>query len=431
MNVLWHRMLPLLAAACVAGVLLSGCGGDGVLPRSPSHGQPVDDPPGGDESASMTLTIAWPAPPEELTTRLVPQLSNHIRLTVVDVASGEILIEDTLHRPGSPPWVTEASYQLRASPGALLTATAYPEDPAENPDAVAQAQGSMHVIIPGGGIGYPADGGPGDPVIMVMDSAVVSVEVAGESLSLLIGTTLRLTPTAYDADRNMVLVAGFDWAAGNANATVDDEGLVTGIQIGECEITATEVESGVDGSATVEVVMPAISGTVSGLGGVPHEFVTVRVLNPDTGELVSLTRSRNDGTYRIPVPPQADYRVVAEKRGCIVYEPDPGVYDLRVENADVHGVDFTVVAPPLGPGMGEIRGFAYTSGGDPIEGVTVTAERQSIRTDRNGEFAFTLTAGLNYTVTAVLEGLSFTPGNQEVHLPGGVVHTDDFIGIAE
>jgi hypothetical protein len=386
------------------------------------------------------LTIEWSRPPGGMTSRLVPQLSSHIRLAVTDLATGGALVEDVLQRPDAPPWVTEASYELQASPMALLTAAAYPVDPSANPDATAQARGSMHITIPGGATGYPLDGAPGDPVTVVMGSTVANVRItrseqapapAGQ-LGVLIGTTLQLLATAHDAAGSMVLVPGFEWASGDAAvASVDGTGLATGREAGWSEITATEVESGVSGAVTLEVFMPAITGTVTGLGGHPRALVTVRVLDPDTEALVRLTRTQADGTFRLPVRPQStSYRVIAEKTGEVVYEPASGFHDVRVEHSDVANVDFVVTGPPLGPDMGEIRGFIYTGGEDPVQGVVVSAGATTAHSDRNGEFTLVLEAHRTYTVTPGPDGFTFDPVSQAVELPQAVVYTDDFTAIA-
>ncbi len=447
MQVLSWRTISLLAAAGVAVALMTGCGGAGIAPGPPSDGattpapEPAPSPesPALSEYGRMTVAVAWPPPPDDMSTRLIPQLSTHVALTVDDGDNGERLVEDTLSRPAEAPWVTEASYDLPASPRALLTVNAYPADPDENPGAVPQAAGSMYVVIPGGESGYPLDGAPGDAVRVVLGSTVARVAITraepgsdpAEGLSLLIGSTLQLAAAAYDADDNLILVPGFDWASSSANATVDDSGLVTGRQVGKARIVATEVEAGASGSAVVEVAPPAILGAVSGLGGQPQEHVTVRVADAESGDLVGLTRTGDDGRYRVPVAPEGDYRVMAEKSGYVAFEPDPAVYELRVGTSDVRDVDFTMTAPPAGPEMGEIRGFAFTPEGDPVDGVTVSADAVSAQTDRNGEFVLTLQTGLTHEVTPQADGLIFSPASRQIDLSATLIHTEDFVAVAD
>lgn len=441
MKLLSGRVIAALATVALAGAVLGGCGGAaGNLGGSPPPNERAPEaPPVASDSGSMSIAVLWPARAEGAAPALVPQMSNCITVRLEDAATGEVIIQDSLHRPETPPWLTETRYEVRACARALLTVAAYPVDPADDPRAVAQAGGSLHVVIPGGGAGYPLDGAPGDPVIITMDSAVHSVRLsvsgqtrtASADFRVAIGGILQMIATAFDEAGRLVLVPGFSWSAENDRASVDGNGLVTGEKTGLCTITATETESGISGSASVEVAPPAISGTVTGLAGSPSPLVTVRAFDPATDELVGMARSASDGSYRIPVPPDSNYRVVADKSGYIVYEPEAGFHEVTVGRADVGGRDFTVTAPPSGPGMGELRGFVYGSDGLPVEGVEVTAGTTVTETDANGEFVFTLDTGHLYTVQPALSGFTFDPLSQEMELSAAVQHVDDFLAVAD
>ena len=74
--------------------------------------------------------------------------------------------------------------------------------------------------------------------------------------TLLAGDTLRLAAEARDANSHAVAGQAFSWASGDtAVAVVDLFGLVTGVGIGEVEITA--MSSGVAGRATVTIAAAA------------------------------------------------------------------------------------------------------------------------------------------------------------------------------
>jgi len=239
--------MVVLFAAWLAG----GCGGGNSAAGSPAPGQ----------TGTVVLEVNWPER-AEIESQLVPERSNFIWVQITDVATDADRVHGVLVRPNRAPWVTEVRYEgVYISDRAQLTATAFPVDPTASPDAVAQASGSMHIVIPAGGTAYPVGGAPGDPIELSMNSTVDHVTVIGASeaqdsggpLEMDLGETLQLIATAHDVDGNTVLVPDFEWGGSNANALVDTQGLVTARRAGQTEITATEIESGVAGSLTVEV----------------------------------------------------------------------------------------------------------------------------------------------------------------------------------
>jgi uncharacterized protein YjdB len=85
--------------------------------------------------------------------------------------------------------------------------------------------------------------------------SVASVIVRPNPVVLLIQTTAQLSATPLDADNFVVTGRPIAWTSDNATvATVDTNGLVTGIGAGSATITATV--DGREGSATVSVVRP-------------------------------------------------------------------------------------------------------------------------------------------------------------------------------
>ena len=114
----------------------------------------------------------------------------------------------------------------------------------------------------------------------------VVVEPAADTLWG-VGDTLRLTAGALDANGNAVSDAQFSWASGDTLvATVDADGLVTGVSAGEVEITATT--AGVVGRAQVAVVPTAATLTVS------PDTVAFDALG-QTARLITEVRDRHGG----------------------------------------------------------------------------------------------------------------------------------------
>ena len=115
-------------------------------------------------------------------------------------------------------------------------------------------------------------GGASGTATVTVAQTVSAVAIAPAADSLVAGDTLRLAAEATDANGHAVAEAEFVWASGDtAVAVVDATGLVTGVWVGEVEITATA--SGLVGRATLVVVAPA---------------PTTVAVTPDTVGLVAL-----------------------------------------------------------------------------------------------------------------------------------------------
>ena len=86
---------------------------------------------------------------------------------------------------------------------------------------------------------------------------VASVRVEPERAQVALNATVQLSANVYDADGALLSGLSVSWASVNDEvATVDGEGTVTGLAIGETEIEARA--GGRTGSATVEVLRPAV-----------------------------------------------------------------------------------------------------------------------------------------------------------------------------
>jgi trimeric autotransporter adhesin len=105
-------------------------------------------------------------------------------------------------------------------------------------------------------------------ITTVMSVGTVTVEP--DSISVVVGETGTLTATVKDADGKTLTGRDIDWKSSNtAVATVDGDGVVTGVAVGSVTITATS--EGKSGTATVAVIL--------------EPAATVRVydpLNPDS-----------------------------------------------------------------------------------------------------------------------------------------------------
>jgi trimeric autotransporter adhesin len=88
--------------------------------------------------------------------------------------------------------------------------------------------------------------------ITVTVAPVATVAVAPSSVSILQGATTQLTATTSDASGRVLTDRTVTWSSSDqTKATVDQNGLVTGVSYGQVTITATSEEK--TGSATVKV----------------------------------------------------------------------------------------------------------------------------------------------------------------------------------
>ncbi len=84
------------------------------------------------------------------------------------------------------------------------------------------------------------------------ETAVDHITVTPGTASIGTGETQQFTARAYDADNNEVTDVDFTWSSSNtAVATVDSNGLATGVASGNCTITAAVDD--VEGTATLTV----------------------------------------------------------------------------------------------------------------------------------------------------------------------------------
>ncbi|MGC9318336.1 MAG: carboxypeptidase regulatory-like domain-containing protein, partial [Armatimonadota bacterium] len=215
---------------------------------------------------------------------------------------------------------------------------------------------------------------------------------------------------------------GFDWSISNENATVDAEGVVTGAAMGSCEVTATETESGVSGSATVEITcnppqigepllvtdadpMTAAGGTatisaqISDDRGVVSAAVVVTKPDESTEEVpMELTEGDDtSGTWTASYVLPANESTGAEQYSFAVTATDTD--GCSPEPVEVGGI--TVPAPPVISGT-VLGFFVDPEDTQPWPHVVVRIEEtgQWTRTGDDGSFSFPVAPGATYTVIA-------------------------------
>jgi alpha-tubulin suppressor-like RCC1 family protein len=94
------------------------------------------------------------------------------------------------------------------------------------------------------------------------NAAVKSIELTPTSGEVAVGRTLQLSATPRDASGNALTGRTVSWTSAAANvASVDANGVVTGVAAGTATITATS--EGVSGTATLTVQVPVATVTVT------------------------------------------------------------------------------------------------------------------------------------------------------------------------
>ncbi len=221
------RLLILLLATVGLGFTMAGCGGSGS--RS------------GSATGALTISVAWPEPTASSSVRpaLIPQRSGSIKVEFL--REEQVVKEGLIVRPE-----TSKTFDQLPAMELLLRATAHP-----NADGTGTAQAKAEKPI-------TIEVNQNIQASLVLASTIVTVEVTPNPAQVEVGGTVQLTPTCEDASGATVLVpasGAFTWEVieGSAYASVDTDGLVTGLDEGMATIEATEQESKMSGIGSVIV----------------------------------------------------------------------------------------------------------------------------------------------------------------------------------
>ena len=200
-------ILPLSCVALACIVWAYACGGDGGT-------EPLDPP------RPTTVTVS-PATSELTAVGATVQLSAEVR-----DQSGQVMVATVT-------WVSNNTSVATVGTSGLVTAA---------------GNGTATITATAGTVSGSAT--------VTVAQQVSAVEVTPATGIVLPGTTLQLAAEAQDANGHAVAESRFVWASSDTTlAVVDSTGLVTGIALGEVQVSATS--SGATGRAQLEVVEPA------------------------------------------------------------------------------------------------------------------------------------------------------------------------------
>jgi len=240
------KYTPILLALGCALMLLTGCGSFRSTGRTPGMGT--------SGNGAATLVVNWPA---RAATRLIPQATNIIQVTIRNSAGG-LVTQQIISRPASGATTTSTNFTNLPVDTLQVTASAYAgyDQTTNLPVGSMQAQGVASL---------PITAGSNTVLTLVMSSTVTTLVITPNSnpIAVKTGNTVQLTAMAKDHNGNTVLLAPgvLKWSSANANGdpahsdvvSVDSTGRVKGLTAGNAVVTAQDSESSVTATANVQV----------------------------------------------------------------------------------------------------------------------------------------------------------------------------------
>ncbi len=230
--------LALTAFSCALSLSLlsTGCGGGGNNPLTQSAAA--------SKQGSVTMRIKWPRPDG---TRKIPLAAKSITISIVGPGGTQ---RKTVQRPdnGSPSTVTFTDLPIRGS--YTLTGSAFAST---DGTGVVLAKASTTVIF--------TVAQPNQTVVLDLATTIVRLAVTPDPVRLSTTGSRTLSATGYDAltGGNMVPVSNVTYSVADETIAVVSTDPVTGVSTiqgkvkGLTTLTATDTESGVSTTVTVEV----------------------------------------------------------------------------------------------------------------------------------------------------------------------------------
>jgi hypothetical protein len=165
-----------------------------------------------------------------------------------------------------------------------------------------------------------------------------------------------------------------------------------------------------------------IFGRVTTAAGVGLFNVAVAVVDLTTGSELRTDYTDPTGRYTLPsLPIGGSYRVTPSKPGLIF---NPASKDFHFDVGVNEPLEF-VSLPTF-----NIGGQTRTQNGTALSGVTVTlhvgTQSLDVQTNAEGYYSFDATEGGNYTLTAAMPGLTFTPATHDILGLNENKHNKDF-----
>src|SRR3989442_1938844 len=284
---------------------------------------------------------------------------------------------------------------LRVAAGSTGQLTATPQDASGNPlsgrvvtwasinGAYATVNGSG--MVTGVAIGATtvtaiSEGQTGAAAVIVGPVAVALVSVSPAAATVAAGNTVQLSVTLQDANGNPLAGRVVTWASSNTGAaTVNGNGLVTGVAAGSATITATSEGKSATAAITVSSV-PVASVTVSPPQANVNDGGTVQLTatpkdasgNPLTGRTVTWA-SGNPAVAAVSGSGLVTGVVAGAATITATSEGQSGSAAITVVHVPVASVTVSPAAPSVQVGLTvQLTATPKDAGGSPLTGRTVT-----------------------------------------------------------
>ena len=168
-----------------------------------------------------------------------------------------------LHTITLPDKITNIGYEAFMNCLSLDTLITLSENPPTLDDEVFLPNSDMVVFVPKGceTTYQNAEGWKDFEIKIIIENPVTSITLNAEQLTMEYGTKEQLTATVAPDDADD---PGLTWTSDNEEvATVDENGLVTAVSVGEANITATAVDgSGVTATCKVTVTPKLVTSVI-------------------------------------------------------------------------------------------------------------------------------------------------------------------------
>ena len=197
-------------------------------------------------------------------------------VTLVTVAN--VPVSSVVVAPDTATLVVGQSKQLSAKTfdagGAELSGRTIAWSSSNEDVASVSSTGKVLAVAPGSATITATSEGKSDQATITVIAPVSSVTVQPDSISVIVGNTSTLTAIVKDGSDNTLNGRTVTWKSGNTGvATVDANGVVTGVAAGATTVTATS--EGKSGSAKVVVTLePVARVTVTNIEN-PDDPLTV------------------------------------------------------------------------------------------------------------------------------------------------------------
>lgn len=236
----WNRkhvlMLACLLLPCGAA-MMTGCGGGGAA-----------TPQRAVQTGTLRLDIDWSVP-QASGTRLIPPSANSIVFDLTDSRAKQIG-HKVVARPAGQT-TTQAVFTDILQGEVLIYANAYP---LADGTGTAQANAAARVQVqPGVAV----------DVTLTLSSRIDHIDITPTNTSIPVGQRASFTATPRDIQGHIIMIApdALTWNLSDTSiatlATLGAQAILKGQQVGNAVLSVTDNDSGRNGAATINVVIPA------------------------------------------------------------------------------------------------------------------------------------------------------------------------------